>query len=579
MSLFTLSDLSVIIVSYMFSLLRLVHIYSKCNFLPPAYVVRREGTVFTGVCLSTGGGGGVRSSWGGWVRSSRGGAGLGQVQPGGRSGSGPAGGRGGSGPARGEGWVRSSRGGGVGQVQLGGRGGSGPAGGVGQVQLGGGVGQVQPGGRGGSGPAGGGGVGQVQPGGRGGSGPAGGVGQVQLGGGVGQVQPGGRGGSGPAGGGGVGPGPAGGEGVGQVQPGGRGGSDPAGGEGWVRSSRGGGVGQVQPGGEGWVRSSRGGSAKIAQHRKYFLHGGRYASCVHAGGLSCSFYVLSGTVLCVLILIFTGKNFHVMSLNVNGLRDFNRRKHILSKYLFQSAAYPKPDIICLQESHLEKIDELGTLALSNFDMCFAHSKSDSGGLITGFNRRLDYSVSNHAAYSYEKSQILVVECMIHTIPYVIVNVYANQADQLEDFFKLLYSVLEPHKSSNILICGDFNVPIDLSKDITGTRSSRIHSRNKAMINFLGESQLRDVWRLFNPITRKFTVFNSRKESSRIDYILATDSLINSLEHSEIGIAFKADHCPVYLTISIRNPPGKGYWKFPNFLLGDPKFKPFLKRQDR
>ena len=28
------------------------------NLLPPAYVVRREGTVFTGVCLSTGGRGG-----------------------------------------------------------------------------------------------------------------------------------------------------------------------------------------------------------------------------------------------------------------------------------------------------------------------------------------------------------------------------------------------------------------------------------------------------------------------------------------------------------------------------------------
>ena len=27
------------------------------RYLPPAYVVRREGTVFTGVCLSTGGGG------------------------------------------------------------------------------------------------------------------------------------------------------------------------------------------------------------------------------------------------------------------------------------------------------------------------------------------------------------------------------------------------------------------------------------------------------------------------------------------------------------------------------------------
>ena len=30
----------------------------RLSLLPPAYVVRREGTVFTGVCLSTGGGGG-----------------------------------------------------------------------------------------------------------------------------------------------------------------------------------------------------------------------------------------------------------------------------------------------------------------------------------------------------------------------------------------------------------------------------------------------------------------------------------------------------------------------------------------
>ena len=63
--------------------------------------------------------------------------------------------------------------------------------------------------------------------------------------------------------------------------------------GGVRSSQGG--GQVQL--AGGVRSSQGGwggsgpaagggSAKIAQHREYLLHGGRYASCVHAGGLSC-----------------------------------------------------------------------------------------------------------------------------------------------------------------------------------------------------------------------------------------------------------------------------------------------------
>ena len=55
-------------------------------------------------------------------------------------------------------------------------------------------------------------------------------------------------------------------------------------------------GQVPPGGEGVPRSGtppggypdpppRGGT-QVGQQKEYSLHGGRYASCVHAGGLSC-----------------------------------------------------------------------------------------------------------------------------------------------------------------------------------------------------------------------------------------------------------------------------------------------------
>ena len=39
----------------------------------------------------------------------------------------------------------------------------------------------------------------------------------------------------------------------------------------------------------------GGGTQLGQHREYLLHGGQYASCVHAGGLSCSF---SSFVKCV-----------------------------------------------------------------------------------------------------------------------------------------------------------------------------------------------------------------------------------------------------------------------------------------
>ena len=34
-----------------------------------------------------------------------------------------------------------------------------------------------------------------------------------------------------------------------------------------------------------------GGTQLGQHREYLLHGGRYASCVHAGGLSCLEFVL------------------------------------------------------------------------------------------------------------------------------------------------------------------------------------------------------------------------------------------------------------------------------------------------
>ena len=34
------------------------------------------------------------------------------------------------------------------------------------------------------------------------------------------------------------------------------------------------------------QGQEGGGTQLGQHREYLLHGGRYASCVHAGGLSC-----------------------------------------------------------------------------------------------------------------------------------------------------------------------------------------------------------------------------------------------------------------------------------------------------
>ena len=40
-----------------------------------------------------------------------------------------------------------------------------------------------------------------------------------------------------------------------------------------------------------ARSGMGGGTQLGQQKEYSLHGGRYASCVHAGGLSCFILLL------------------------------------------------------------------------------------------------------------------------------------------------------------------------------------------------------------------------------------------------------------------------------------------------
>ena len=103
-----------------------------------------------------------------------------------------------------------------------------------------------------------------------------------------------------------------------------GGSGPAGRGGQVQPAGGGGGGQVQPAGRGGQvqlgggsASGGGGSAMIGQHREYLLHGGQYASCVHAGGLSCLAIVLKRNVnkwafLLVIVRFHLGKNENVFN---------------------------------------------------------------------------------------------------------------------------------------------------------------------------------------------------------------------------------------------------------------------------
>ena len=87
-----------------------------------------------------------------------------------------------------------------------------------------------------------------------------------------------------------------------------------------------------PGGGGPGPPPPGGGTQVGQQKEYSLHGGRYASCVHAGGLSC-LYLFSAKSIYHVLGEVVGANVKVPCPTGRGKfiqHGRSRRGHVLSK---------------------------------------------------------------------------------------------------------------------------------------------------------------------------------------------------------------------------------------------------------
>ena len=88
---------------------------------------------------------------------------------------------------------------------------------------------------------------------------------------------------------------------------------------------------------------------------------------------------------------------------------------------------------------------------------------------------------------------------------------------------------------------------------------------------------DTFRIHNPSQGRF-MYIRKNYAARLDYIFASLDVVNCIKKADIGVAFVTDHAPVYLTVfNGRNPSGRNYWKFPNYLLQCNKYKDALRKQ--
>ena len=269
------------------------------------------------------------------------------------------------------------------------------------------------------------------------------------------------------------------------------------------------------------------------------------------------------------------NIHLLTLNVQGVRDRNKQRRV-----YEWSKQQKASILFLQETHLT--DDTFQTFDNQFKGTVVHSfgTSNSRGIAILIHSSICHNVLNFYRDTY--GRLLIVNVEIDQVTYSLVNIYApNYQGDRNIFFKQLLEKISQHAQGLILWAGDFNEILDPKFD--RRNRTKIPKKTKAstsLCNIIKENSLVDVWRIKNKQKMQFTwKRQALNEASRIDYFLIPTDLLTSVVSSDIRPAqiSRTSHLAVSLKLKIgQQNRGSGLWKINNSVLQDNDYRLLITR---
>lgn len=270
------------------------------------------------------------------------------------------------------------------------------------------------------------------------------------------------------------------------------------------------------------------------------------------------------------------NIHILTLNVQGVRDRNKQKRV-----YEWSKQQKASILFLQETHLT--DDTCRAFDQQFKGLVFHSfgTSNSRGVAILIHSSVCHKV--HNVYRDSDGRLLIVNIEVDRVTYSLVNIYApNYQCDRNRFFKHLSENITQHAQGLILLAGDFNEILNPKID-RKNRGNRIPKKSKAstsLSSIIREKGLVDIWRMKNKQKVQFTwKRQSLNEASRLDYFLIQNDVITSVVSSDIRPAqiSKTSHLSVSLKLKLcEQTRGSGLWKINNSMLKDEDYKALIIR---
>ena len=251
---------------------------------------------------------------------------------------------------------------------------------------------------------------------------------------------------------------------------------------------------------------------------------------------------------------------ILSYNINGIRAAIKKD--LVKWIEKS----NPDIVCFQEikANEDQFDTEIFTKLGYHNYWFsAQKKGYSGvGIISKFKPEniqigtgIDYMdfEGRNLRLDFDKFSLMSLYLPSGTN----IDRLGFKFKYMDDFFEYIKKLKK--SIPNLIIAGDYNIchkAIDIHDPIRNAKVSGFLPEEREWLDRFISDGFIDTYRYLNSSPHKYSWWSYRANSRannkgwRIDYLLASDSIRDSIKESYISSnVFHSDHCPIGVKIKI------------------------------
>ena len=243
-----------------------------------------------------------------------------------------------------------------------------------------------------------------------------------------------------------------------------------------------------------------------------------------------------------------------------------------------------DVIVLTETKFKKSKEDTYRQEWNsgmYNSCTTEDRAQAGVSIL-FGRGLDITILEKDHGSDSEGRMVWVKGELRSKVILFVGIYApSDGDNPQFFEETVFPVLVNKNYDHVVICGDWNLGMDVDLDYTGyaPNSPKRPKCREAIIKYMHSCDLIDIYRELHPMGQDYSWHQwniaqrrSAKEA-RLDFFLVDSNLASYVQAIGPSEPFtrQYDHKPVMMKIDFdKVSRGPGYWKFNNHMLKDLAF---------